>query len=173
MIRFTQKTVDVAEAEGTAADEHIAPVPRVSVQAFCESVDTAGAVQAAADDRRMVKAQVRIQMGGMSAALETYKASPTPNVIVIESEKNTDGLLTALDELAQVCDAETRVVVIGRLNDIVLYRELIRRGVSDYLIGPVGAIDFVRSVSGLFSSPEAKPVGRVLAVVGAKGGVGA
>ena len=66
----------------------------------------------------MVKAQVRIQMGGMNAALETYRASPTPNVIVIEFEKNTDGLLTALDELAQVCDAETRVVVIGRLNDL-------------------------------------------------------
>ena len=68
---------------------------------------------------------------------------------------------------------ETRVVVIGQLNDIVLYRELIRRGISDYLMSPIGAIDVVRAVSGLFSSPDAKPVGRVVAVVGAKGGVGA
>jgi pilus assembly protein CpaE len=72
-----------------------------------------------------------------------------------------------------VCDAGTRVVVIGRLNDVLLYRELIRRGVSDYLIAPVGAIDVVRSVCGLFSSPDAKPVGRVVAIIGAKGGVGA
>jgi len=72
-----------------------------------------------------------------------------------------------------VCDAGTRVVVIGRLNDVLLYRELIRRGVSDYLIAPVGTIDVVRSVCGLFSSPDAKPVGRVVAIIGAKGGVGA
>jgi pilus assembly protein CpaE len=63
--------------------------------------------------------------------------------------------------------------VVGRLNDIVLYRELIRRGISDYLMSPIGAIDIVRAVSGMFSSPDAKPVGRVVAVVGAKGGVGA
>ncbi len=56
-------------------------MPRISVQAFCESVDAAGAVQGAAEDRRMAKAHVRIQMGGMPAALEAYRASPTPNVI--------------------------------------------------------------------------------------------
>jgi pilus assembly protein CpaE len=48
-----------------------------------------------------------------------------------------------------------------------------RRGVSEYLIGPVGTIDVVRAICGLFSAPDAKPVGRVIAVVGAKGGVGA
>ena len=48
-----------------------------------------------------------------------------------------------------------------------------RRGVSEYLITPVGALDVVRAVCGLFSAPDAKPVGRVIAVVGAKGGVGA
>jgi pilus assembly protein CpaE len=36
----------------SAADEHIAPAPRVSIQAFCETVETAAAVQAAGEDRR-------------------------------------------------------------------------------------------------------------------------
>ncbi len=174
MIKFNEQTLELVTAPDEAAgDEQIAPVPRISVQAFCESVDIAGAVQGAAEDRRMAKAHVRIQMGGMPAALEAYRASPTPNVILIESEKAGDSLLNALDELANVCDPETRVVVVGQLNDIVLYRELIRRGISDYLMSPIGAIDVVRAVSGLFSSPDAKPVGRVVAVVGAKGGVGA
>jgi pilus assembly protein CpaE len=174
MIKFNQQAIELVTApEETAGDEQIAPVPRISMQAFCESVDTAGAVQGAAEDRRMAKAHVRIQMGGMPAALEAYRASPTPNVILIESEKAGDSLLNALDELANVCDPETRVIVVGRLNDIVLYRELIRRGISDYLMSPIGAIDVVRAVSGMFSSPDAKPVGRVVAVVGAKGGVGA
>ena len=143
------------------------------MQAFCETVETAAAVQAAGEDRRMSKAHLKIQMGGMAAAVEAYNNSPTPNVIVIESESRGDEVLGGLNSLAEVCDAGTRVIVIGRHNDVLLYRELTRRGVSDYLISPVGAIDVVRSVCGLFSAPDAKPVGRVIAVIGAKGGVGA
>jgi pilus assembly protein CpaE len=145
----------------------------VSVQAFCETVETAAAVQAAGEDRRLGRAHLKIQMGGIVAANEAYSTSPTPNVIVIETDGRGNEILTGLDQLANVCDAGTRVVVIGRLNDVLLYRELIRRGVSDYLIAPVGTIDVVRSICGLFSSPDAKPVGRVVAIIGAKGGVGA
>ena len=178
MIRYSQQPsaadADAAAAESEAtADDHIAPAPRISIQAFCESVEIAGSMQGASEDRRLARAHMRIQMGGMAAALEAYKSSPTPNVIIIESEKQGDTLLTALDQLAEVCDGDTRVIVIGRFNDILLYRELIRRGVSDYVIAPCSTIDVVRAVCGLFSSPEAKPVGRVLAVVGANGGVGA
>ena len=50
--------------EVVGRDEHIAPAPRVSVQAFCETVETAAAIQAAGEDRRMAKAHLRIQMGG-------------------------------------------------------------------------------------------------------------
>jgi pilus assembly protein CpaE len=155
------------------ASEHIAPAPRVSIQAFCETVETAAAVQAAGEDRRLGKAHLKIQMGGIAAAIEAYSSAPTPNVIVIENESRGDDILSGLDQLAEVCDASTRVIVIGRLNDVLLYRELTRRGVSEYLIAPVGTIDIVRAVCGLFSSPEAKPVGRIIAVAGAKGGVGA
>jgi pilus assembly protein CpaE len=159
--------------EAPAIDEHIAPAPRVSVQAFCETVETAAAVQSAGEDRRMVKAHLWIQMGGATAAAEAYRSSPTPNVILIESESRADDILGNLDSLAEVCDPGTRVVVVGRINDVSFYRELTKRGVSDYLIAPVGTIDIVRAVCGLFSQPDTKPVGRVVAVVGAKGGVGA
>jgi pilus assembly protein CpaE len=145
----------------------------VSVQAFCETVETAAAVQAAGEDRRLGRAHLKVQMGGIVAANEAYSTSPTPNVIVIETEGRGNDILAGLDQLANVCDAGTRVIVIGRLNDVLLYRELMRRGVSEYLIGPVGTIDVVRAICGLFSSPDAKPVGRMIAVVGAKGGVGA
>ena len=162
-----------AVAEPPAADEHIAPAPRVSVQAFCETVETAAAVQAAGEDRRLTKAHVKIQMGGIAAAIEAYRTSATPNVIVIEADTRAEEILGGLDQLAEVCDAGTRVVVIGRINDVTLYRELTRRGVSDYMISPVGTLDVVRSICGLYSAPDAKPVGRIVAVVGAKGGVGA
>jgi pilus assembly protein CpaE len=154
-------------------DEHIAPVPRISIQAFCASSDTAAAMQSAGDDRRMSKAHLKVQMGGMTAAIEAYRASATPNVVIIEADGRGDELLAGLDTLAEVCDAGTRVVVVGNMNDVVLYREMTRRGVSDYLITPVGTLDIIRAISGLFYAADAKPVGRTLAVVGAKGGVGA
>src|ERR1700683_980026 len=160
-------------AELAGREENIAPAPRVSVQAFCETVETAAAIQAAGEDRRMAKAHLRIQMGGLVAATEAYQNSPTPNVIILESEARNEDILDGLDQLAPVCDAATRLIIIGRMNDVALYRELVRRGVSDYLIAPVGTLQIVRAVCGLFSAPDAKPVGRIIAVVGAKGGVGA
>jgi pilus assembly protein CpaE len=179
MIKHAQQ-VAVAEHEPgpmapaeTAVEEHIAPAPRISVQAFCETVETAAAVQSAGEDRRMVKAHVKIQMGGVTAAVEAYRTSPTPNVILLESDNRPEDILTGLDQLAEVCDAGTRVVVVGRVNDVTLYRELTRRGVSDYLIAPVGTLDVVRAICGLYSQPDSKPVGRIIAVIGAKGGVGA
>lgn len=166
------KLAESAPVEMPAHDEHIAPVPRVSIQAFCETVETAASIQAAGEDRRLAKAHLKIQMGGITAAMEAYRSAPTPNVIVIEFESQPNDVLTGLDTLAEVCDAGTRVIIIGRHNDVVLYRELVRRGVSDYLIAPLAPLDVVRSISSLFSSPDAKPVGRVAAIVGAKGGVG-
>jgi pilus assembly protein CpaE len=174
MTKPSQHT-DVPEAAADAADrsDHIAPAPRVSIQAFCETADTAAAIRGASEDRRMTKAHIKIQMGGAPAAVEAYRSSPTPNVIVLETGGNGNDIIAGLDELAEVCDPGTRVVVIGRFNDIVLYRDLIRRGVSEYMIGPVAPLDVVRAICGLFHAPDAKPVGRIVAVVGAKGGVGA
>ena len=170
MIKHSQEMAEGVPAEREA---HIAPAPRVSVQAFCDTVETAAAVQAAGEDRRLAKAHVKIQMGGIGAATEVYRTSPTPNVILIETETRTDEILRGLDQLAEVCDEGTRVIVVGKVNDVLLYRGLTRRGVSEYLIGPINPIDVVRAICGLFSAPDAKPVGRIIAIVGAKGGGGA
>jgi pilus assembly protein CpaE len=172
-MRTPQSLPPEAEIESAAVSEHIAPAPRISVQAFCETVEAAAAIQAAGEDRRLGKAHLKIQMGGITAAVEAYNGSPTPNVIILESESRGEDFLAGLDSLAEVCDGGSKVIAIGRINDVVHYRELLRRGISDYLIAPIGTIDVVRSVCGLFSAPDAKPVGRVVAIVGAKGGVGA
>jgi pilus assembly protein CpaE len=156
----------------TPADDYIAPAPRVSVQAFCETVETAAAVRSAGEDRRLGKAHLTVQMGGTATAIEAYRTVPTPNVIILETEPHRD-ILAGLDQLATVCDAGTRVVVIGSDDDVAPYRELVRRGVSDYVIGPVNPLDVVRSICSLFSASEAVAVGRMIAIVGAKGGVGA
>ena len=110
------------------ADDHIAPAPRVSVQAFCETVETAATVQAAGEDRRLGKAHLKVQMGGMAAAIEAYRSAPTPNVIILETDARSD-ILTGLDQLATVCDPGTRVVVIGRVNDVKIGRASCRERV--------------------------------------------
>ena len=151
----------------------IPPVPRVSIQCFCETPDIVAVIQEAVADRRMSRAHVKVNMGGALAAVEAYRTAPTPNLIVIETGGDRGTLTGHLEKLAEYCDSGTKVVVIGRLNDIVLYRELINRGVSDYLVAPFPALEFVRALSQLYTGAAATPVGRMIAVTGAKGGVGA
>jgi len=90
-------------------DMTIAPVPRISLQAFCESAEIAAIIREAVDDRRMDKAHVKVHMGGAPAALEAYRSAPTPNVIVLESAGDRNALVNQLDGLAQFCDAGTKV----------------------------------------------------------------
>src|SRR6476620_8467576 len=173
MISRSKNNSEEQAADHTpAADDYIAPAPRVSVQAFCATVATATAVKSASQDRRLDKAHLSVHMGGIAAAIDAYHKAPTPNVIMLETEASSD-MLDGLDELASVCDAGTRVVVIGSASDVTPYRELVRRGVSDYVLGPVKPLDVVRTICSLFSSTEEVAVGRIVAVVGAKGGVGA
>ena len=163
-------TVERARTEKT---DQIAPVPRISIQAFCDSADVSQLVTAAASDRRMDRAQIKVHMGGAAAAVEAYRAAPTPNVIVIESSAGRDELLSFLESLSDYCDAGTKVVVVGRFNDILLYRELMARGVSEYLVAPFTVLDLVRAISHLYSGSAALPVGKIVAVTGTKGGCGA
>jgi pilus assembly protein CpaE len=160
--------MDISEAELV----QIASLPRVSIQAFCETPEVAQTVQDASTDRRMEKAHLRVQMGGAPAAVEAYRNSPTPNVIIIETDGGRPVLMSCLDKLSDVCDYGTKVIVVGRVNDVLLYRDLMRRGISEYLVAPIQTLDLVRSLSELFRAPDADPLGRIIAFVGAKGGVG-
>ena len=114
MIRQALQTTEdeAPPVETPNRDEHIAPAPRISIQAFCDTVETAASIQTAGEDRRLGKAHLKIQMGGVTAAIEAYRASPTPNVIMLESEGRNDSILQGLDALAEYCDAGTRVIVV-------------------------------------------------------------
>lgn len=167
------RAAPVLDTNLTEPERHVAPVPRITIQAFCESPELAHSVQGAAADRRMARAHVKVSMGGLPAAEEAYRTSATPNVILIEYNGHSNALLEGLDRLSESCDAGTKVVVVGRVNDIILYRELVRRGVSDYIVAPLAPLDIVASISGLYGAADAKPVGKIIGVIGAKGGVGA
>ena len=148
------------------------PIPRINIQAFCEDQDTAAMIQKASEDRRLAKAHLTVQMGGAQAAVAFYRNASTPNLIIVESLLDRQDMLEELDRLAEVCDSGTKVVAIGHVNDVLLYRELLRRGVSEYVVAPVSVLQVIESVSAIYTDPETGPVGQVIAFVGAKGGSG-
>lgn len=147
-------------------------VPRISIFGFFEDPSVAQTLQTAAADRRLSKAHVTLQMGGITAAVEQFANAPSPNLLIIESRADREGILAELERLASVCDSGTKVIVIGHLNDVILYRELIRQGVSEYMVAPFGQMQVIETIASLYNDPDVSPVGRIFAFVGAKGGVG-
>jgi pilus assembly protein CpaE len=164
---------DVGTADATdGRHDRARPIPRISIQAFCEEQHTASVIQTAAEDRRLSKAHVSVHMGGAEAAVAHYQESPTPNLIVIESSLDRAAMIAELDALAESCDAGTKVMIVGHMNDVVLYRELLKRGVSEYIVAPIEPIQFLESLSNLYNDPDSDPVGNIIAFIGAKGGTG-
>ena len=148
-------------------------IPAIAVMAFCERSATEAIVKAVAEDRRMARATVEIRGNGIPAAIEYLAANPTPNLLIVESSAPAATMIEQIDRLAEHCDEGIRVMVIGATNDISLYRQLMARGVSEYLVPPIKPVQVVRSIGTLFTDPDAPFVGKSISVVGAKGGVGA
>jgi len=148
------------------------PVPRISIHAFCESPETGAVIQRAGQDRRLAKAHLTVHMGGVFGAVEYFSDSSTPNVVMVETREHGPSILRELEKLAHVCDPGTKVIVIGGTNDIVLYREMIRQGVNEYLVAPLNPLQVIEAIATLYHSPAAAPIGKIFAFVGARGGTG-
>lgn len=153
--------------------ENMRPLPRISVHAFCESESLQQLMERCGHDRRMAKVSLRVTSGGIAAAANMFSGAPTPNLIILETRAQAAGLLAELAPLAAVCDPSTKVVVVGYHNDIALYRELIRNGISEYIVQPVTMGELMAAMTAIFIDPDAEPLGRSIAFIGAKGGVGA
>jgi pilus assembly protein CpaE len=167
---MTMRVQESQEAFGAAPHER--PVPRISIHAFCEFPDTGAALQRAGADRRLAKANLSIQLGGIGAAITRYDGQVTPNLLIVETRLSGKAALDELDKLAEVVDPASKVVVVGRVNDVELYRELMRRGASEYLVAPLDPLHLIEVIAGLYSDPHGRPLGRVLAFMGARGGAG-
>ena len=68
-----------------AAMQALRPVPRISIQAFCETEGVAHPVERAGEDRRRAKAHLKVHMGGIATAIEFSQSAPTPNLLLLES----------------------------------------------------------------------------------------
>ena len=147
-------------------------LPQISIHAFCDRQETAHCMNETTRDWRMKRTNVKIYMGGLPSAIEFYHKENTPNLILIESGMNGSELFAQLEQLASVCDEGTKVVMIGAANDIRLYRQLMDKGISDYIVPPLHPLNLIRSMGELYADPDAPFIGRTVAFFGAKGGVG-
>ena len=107
-----------------------------------------------------------MQLGGIQGAIDHFHGQVTPNLLIVETRLNGQAALEELDRLAEVCDASTKVIVVGRVNDVELYRELMRRGASEYLVAPLNPMHLIEVISGLYLDPDASPIGRVVDFIG-------
>jgi pilus assembly protein CpaE len=162
---------DMLASAEAALGEHT--VPRITIHAFWARPEMGELIHKASTDRRMERAKTVVFEGGIGAAVQYYQNQPTPSLLVVESLDSAQQLLGYLEQLAEVCDAGTKVVVVGNANDIALYRELMRRGVSEYLVPPLGTLQMIAAITALYSDPAQPFIGRQIAFCGAKGGAGA
>jgi pilus assembly protein CpaE len=142
------------------------------MHAFCEDRETAEALQMAAADRRLAKVDLDIRVGGVDAAIALCATSAAPDLLVVETTLSRAQMLAEMDRLIECTGPAAKVMVIGHVNDVALYRALRQHGVSDYLLAPVSPDHFVASVADLLGHAGIDPVGCTLAFMGAKGGVG-
>ncbi len=145
---------------------------KLHIEAFVADEALAQALAQAQEHRDLAKSRVQVRPGGLPTAITHYAENPTAPVILVEETGSDEELLHSLGQLAEVCEPGTKVIVVGHLNDIGLYRTLIAQGVSDYLVAPVTGHQILESLRAIFADPAAPPRGKLFAFYGARGGVG-
>lgn len=155
-----------------AAEKDRAPFSHASVVVYWVSSAVERAFTELSQDRLCVRLRVEQHHGGIARAIETYRDNATPNVLVIEiASDNPNDALAELDTLADYCDPDTKVMVLGLNNDVGFYRSLISRGVREYVLMP---FDAHKALDALYRmiGPAQGSRGRCVAFIGAQGGAG-
>jgi pilus assembly protein CpaE len=118
----------------------------------------------------------KCRKGGAEAALDFIKSDGPPALLVVDISGSADPL-DAIEALIALRGADTKLIAIGMENDVGLYRRLIERGVSDYLVKPLQSQALLDAIQSATRAERGEPApakaARVVAIIGARGGVGA
>lgn len=118
-----------------------------------------------------------VMEGDITAAIQLLKENPSPSLLLVEIPSANEAK-SLLDGLAEVCAPDTKVIVIGAVNEYSFFCWLMEIGISSYLLKPMTeeALEtaYLKSMTqGSGQTAEAKRPGKVIACIGARGGVGA
>src|SRR6516162_2565423 len=117
-----------------------------------------------------------IRRGGLAGAIRYLGAERSPESIIVDIS-GAEMPASQIHELADLCEPGVVVIAIGDRNDVGLYRDLVQAGVSEYIVKPVTAQLLAKALSSTHGTTEGSPIsrklGKLITVVGARGGVGA
>lgn len=147
-------------------------LPAATIDLFLKDKATIEAARALQSDWRFARVTLRVQEGDVETAIKLYAQSSSPEIIFIETDTTEESFIGRLGELSGNCNENTSAIVIGPVNDVNLYRSLTAMGVSDYLVRPVPMETLSEVIAcGLIDKLGASG-SRLIALMGAKGGVG-
>jgi pilus assembly protein CpaE len=147
-----------------------APLPAITIHVSYDRPDMASVVEALRADPRAHYATLTATHGGIDAAIARFRAAPSPDLIVLDTNLRQDNIVDGVDRLRAVLAPHTRLVVLGEVNDIGLLRDLAARRVSDYIVAPAGLDALAASLCAIYAECD---TARTIAVLGARGGLGA
>ncbi|HOO81444.1 MAG TPA: AAA family ATPase [Alphaproteobacteria bacterium] len=147
-------------------------LPASSVAVYSKDQKTLQAARDLENDWRFARVSVQDEEGDVENAIATYQDIASPTLIIIQTDVIDKSFTARLEELAGHCEAGTSAIIVGPDNDVNLYRRLIDMGVSDYLVRPISSADLAKVVSKALIEKIGVTGSRLVAVMGAKGGVG-
>ena len=154
-------------------DPRRAGLSRPAFTAFVNDTESEGIIRRALPEK--TEDPESVQRGGIDKAIEHLSSHRSPDLLVVDIS-NIELPLTKVRQLSEVCEPGVQVIAVGNRNEIGLYRDLVHAGVADYIVKPLTAELLSRSIA-MVSNPAAagasQKVGKVVAVLGARGGVGA
>ncbi len=121
----------------------------------------------------LVTQDIQINKGSIEEARQWCIKNGAPNLLIVDAG-DCVGLEASLRKLSEYCLPQMKLVVLGKKQEVSLYRSLMFAGVNDYHTTPLD-IDALRlSLLHLQGYRIEKPLrhGRVICVVGSVGGCG-
>jgi pilus assembly protein CpaE len=119
---------------------------------------------------------VTVKRGGIAKAIQYLGGERSPECIIVDIS-GAEMPASQIHDLAELCEPGVTVIAVGDRNDVGLYRDLVRAGVTEYIVKPVTQQLLAKALSptsaGAGGSPISRKLGKMVAVVGARGGVGA
>jgi pilus assembly protein CpaE len=149
------------------------PAGRPRLMAFAADAESEASLQACLSHLSLADATVR--RGGIARAIQHLGVARSPESLIVDIS-GTELPTSRVHDLADVCEPGVTVIAVGNSNDVGLYRDLVQAGVSEYIVKPVTPQLLAKALSPKRFAGEAGPInrklGKLVAVVGARGGVG-
>jgi pilus assembly protein CpaE len=119
--------------------------------------------------------EAKVRAGDLASARKAIDPKAPPDLMLLDISGSADPV-AMLDELMQLCPRATRVLVIGSVNDVSLYRSLTSLGVIDYLVKPVSGEVLHDALAAMLDDRGPDGGGglqtRITAFLGGRGGIG-